>query len=63
VLRHQIAIPQRPRGGTRLAFRTEERGFVAPLPARYPREVPHRLRLLVRPDTRLAATVADFVQP
>lgn len=51
-LRHQIAVLERQLGAdTRVRFAPEDRAFLAALLAPLPRDVLHRLRLLVRPDT------------
>ncbi|WP_376776137.1 helix-turn-helix domain-containing protein [Nonomuraea jabiensis] len=54
VLRHQIAVLERQLGAdTRVRFAPEDRALLAALLTSLPREVLHRLRLLVRPDTVL----------
>jgi transposase InsO family protein len=53
VLRHQIAILERQLGGDRVTLTPEDRAFLAAVLAPLPRELLHRLRLLVRPDTVL----------
>jgi putative transposase len=53
-LRHQITVLERQLGAdTRVRFALEDRAFLAALLTSLPREVLHRLRLLVRPDTLL----------
>ncbi|MEU1393092.1 MULTISPECIES: hypothetical protein [unclassified Nonomuraea] len=54
VLRHQIAVLERQLGAdTRVRFAPEDRALLAAFLTSLPREVLHRLRLLVRPDTVL----------
>jgi transposase len=52
-LRHQITVLQRQLGKERPRFYPSDRAFLAALLHRLPRDVLHRLRLLVRPDTVL----------
>jgi transposase InsO family protein len=53
-LRHQITVLERQLGAdTRVRFAPEDRAFLAALLTSLPREVLHRLRLLIRPDTVL----------
>ncbi|MDJ0345645.1 integrase core domain-containing protein [Streptomyces sp. H10-C2] len=52
-LRHQLNVLQRQLGDDRPAFTKSDRAFLAALLQPLPREVLHRLRLLVRPDTVL----------
>ncbi|MEV5499514.1 hypothetical protein AB0M50_29345 [Nonomuraea fuscirosea] len=57
VLRHQITVLERQIGAdTRVRFAPEDRAFLGALLASLPREVLHRLRLLVQPDTSCAGT-------
>lgn len=50
--RHQLTNLERQLGvGARVRFAPEDRAFLAALLAPLPRDVLHRLRLLVRPDT------------
>jgi transposase len=53
VLRHQIGVLQRQLGGTRARFAPADRALLAALVHRLPRQMLHKLRLLVRPDTIL----------
>jgi putative transposase len=48
VLRHQIAVLQRQLGDTRVRFSPTDRALLAALLHRLPRQILHRLRLLVR---------------
>lgn len=50
-LRHQIGVLERQLHGERPQFTPADRAFLAALLHRLPRDVLHRLRLLVRPDT------------
>jgi hypothetical protein len=52
-LRHQIGVLQRRLGDTRVRFSPADRALLAALAHRLPRQILHRLRLLVRPDTIL----------
>jgi putative transposase len=52
-LRHQIGGLQRQLGDIRVRFSAADRALLAALLHRLPRQVLHRLRLLVRPDTIL----------
>ncbi|MFC0112292.1 helix-turn-helix domain-containing protein [Kibdelosporangium aridum] len=52
-LRHQIGVLQRQLGDTRVRFSPADRALLAALVHRLPRQILHRLRLLVRPDTIL----------
>ncbi len=52
-LRHQITVLERQLGKTRPWFCTSDRAFLAALLHRLPRDVPGRIRLLVRPETVL----------
>jgi hypothetical protein len=52
-LRHQVTVLQRQLGPDKVRFTAEDRVFVAALLQPLPREVLHRLRLIVRPDTVL----------
>lgn len=52
-LRHQIMVLERQLGQERLRFTPSDRAFLAALLHRLPRNVLHRVRLLVRPDTVL----------
>ncbi|MEY9933907.1 putative transposase [Catenulispora sp. GP43] len=53
VLRHQLAVLQRQLGPSRPGFTRADRAFLSALLAPLPRDVLHRLQLLVRPDTVL----------
>ena len=53
VLRHQVTVLQRQLGKTRPRFAPGKRAFLAALLHRLPRDVPGRIRLLVRPETVL----------
>ena len=54
VLRHQITVLERQLGtDARVPFAPEDRAFLAALLTSLPREVLHKVRLLVRPDTVL----------
>jgi putative transposase len=52
-LRHQIGVLQRQLGDTRVRFSPADRALLAALLHRLPRQILHRLRLLIRPDTIL----------
>ncbi|MBY8881104.1 integrase core domain-containing protein [Actinacidiphila acidipaludis] len=52
-LRHQIMVLERQLGQESLRFTPSDRAFLAALLHRLPRNVLHRVRLLVRPDTVL----------
>ncbi|MFE5581256.1 integrase [Kitasatospora sp. NPDC056531] len=52
-LRHQIVVLERQLGGQRVRFEASDRAFLAALLSGLPRNVLHRMRLLVRPDTVL----------
>ena len=52
-LRHQITLLERQLGTQRPRFDASDRAFLAALLHRLPRDVLHRVRLLVRPDTVL----------
>jgi putative transposase len=52
-LRHQIMVLERQLGEPRPRFHPSDRAFLAALLHQLPRDVLHRLRLLVRPDTVL----------
>ncbi|HEY6423985.1 MAG TPA: helix-turn-helix domain-containing protein [Pseudonocardiaceae bacterium] len=52
-LRHQITVLERQLGEVRPRFHPSDRAFLAALLHQLPRDVLHRLRLLVRPDTVL----------
>jgi transposase InsO family protein len=52
-LRHQITVLKRQLGKEGVRFTPSDRTFLAALLHRLPRDVLHRLRLLVRPDTLL----------
>jgi putative transposase len=52
-LRHQIGVLQRQLGDTRVRFSPADRALHVALAHRLPRQILHRLRLLVRPDTIL----------
>jgi len=53
VLRHQVTVLQRQLGKTRPRFTAGDRAFLAALLHRLPRDMPGRIRLLVRPETVL----------
>jgi len=53
VLRHQITVLERQLHGERPRFTPTDRALLAALLYRLPRDVLHRIRLLVRPDTVL----------
>lgn len=54
-LRHQIMVLQRQLDAdTRVRFAPEDRAFLAALLTSLPREIPHRLRLLVHPRSHTA---------
>jgi transposase InsO family protein len=53
VLRHQITVLERQLHGEKVRFTAADRALLAALLHRLPRQVPHRLRLLVRPETVL----------
>ena len=52
-LRHQVAVLERQLGGEKVRFDPGDRAFLAALLHRLPRDVLHRVRLLVRPETVL----------
>jgi hypothetical protein len=52
-LRHQITVLQRQLHGQKVRFTPADRAFLAALLHRLPRDLLHRIRLLVRPDTVL----------
>jgi transposase len=52
-LRHQIMVLERHLGRERVRFQRSDRAFLAALLCRLPRDVLHRMRLLVRPETVL----------
>src|SRR6266511_4181740 len=52
-LRHQLVVLQRQLNGERVRFDPSDRAVLAALLHRLPRDVLHRVRLLVRPDTVL----------
>ncbi|MBP2329296.1 hypothetical protein JOF56_009681 [Kibdelosporangium banguiense] len=52
-LRHQIGVLQRQLGDTAVLFSPADRALLAALVHRFLRQILHRLRLLVRPDTIL----------
>jgi putative transposase len=52
-LRHQIMVLERQLHGQRLRFTPADRALLAALLHRLPRDVLHRIRLLVRPETVL----------
>jgi putative transposase len=52
-LRHQIALLERHLQGEKVRFTPADRAFLAALLHRLPRDVLHRIRLLVRPETIL----------
>jgi transposase len=52
-LRHQLAVLERQMSGATVRFAPADRVFLAALLHRLPRDVLHRLRLLVRPETVL----------
>jgi hypothetical protein len=52
-LRHQIMVLQRQLHGQKVRFTPADRAFLAALLHRLPRDMLHRIRLLVRPDTVL----------
>ncbi|MEU6673544.1 integrase core domain-containing protein [Streptomyces sp. NPDC046925] len=52
-LRHEITVLERQLGSDRVKFTPQDRAFLAALLAPLPRQVLHRLRLLVQPDTVL----------
>ncbi|MFC9493593.1 integrase core domain-containing protein [Streptomyces sp. NPDC056982] len=52
-LRHEITVLERQLGSDRVKLTPEDRAFLAALLAPLPRQVLHRLRLLVQPDTVL----------
>ncbi|MFC5959331.1 integrase core domain-containing protein [Streptomyces pratens] len=51
--RHQLSVLERQLGKEKVRFSPSDRAFLAALLYRLPRDVPRRLRLLVRPDTVL----------
>ena len=53
VLRHQITVLERQLRGEKLRFTAADRALLAALLHRLPRQVLHRLRLLVQPETVL----------
>ncbi|MFF4505369.1 hypothetical protein [Streptomyces sp. NPDC001401] len=53
VLRHQITVLDRRLGKKRVRFHPGDRAFVAAPLHQLPKDVPPRLRLLMRPDTVL----------
>jgi putative transposase len=53
LLRHQITVLERQLHGQKVRFTAADRAFLAALVHRLPRQVLHRLRLLVRPETVL----------
>jgi putative transposase len=57
VLRHQITVLERQLHGEKIRFTAADRALLAALLHRLPRQVVHRLRLLVRPETCCAGTV------
>jgi hypothetical protein len=52
-LRHQVAVLERQLHGEKVRFTPADRAFLAALLHWLPRDVPRRVRLLVRPDTML----------
>ncbi len=52
-LRHQLAVLQRQMSGATVRFAPADRAFLAALLHRLPRDVLHRMRLVVRPETVL----------
>jgi len=52
-LRHQITVLERQLHGEKIRFKATDRAFLAALLHRLPRQVLHRLRLLVQPETVL----------
>jgi hypothetical protein len=52
-LRHQITVLERRLGNEKVRFNAGDRAFLAALLQRLPRDVLHRVRLLVRPETVL----------
>ena len=52
-LRHQITVLERQLHGDKVRFTTADRALLAALLHRLPRQLLHRLRLLVRPETVL----------
>jgi transposase InsO family protein len=52
-LRHQVMVLERQLGREKARFEPSDRAFLAALLHRLPRDVLHRVRLLVRPDTVL----------
>src|SRR5258706_7412515 len=52
-LRHQITVLERQLHGEKIRFTPADRAFLAALLHKLPRQVLHRVRLLVRPDTVL----------
>jgi hypothetical protein len=50
-LRHQIMVLERQLHGQKVRFTPADRAFLAALLHRLPRDVLHRIRLLVRPET------------
>jgi hypothetical protein len=52
-LRHQITVLQRQLHGQKARLTPADRAFLAALLRRLPRDMLHRIRLLVRPDTVL----------
>jgi hypothetical protein len=61
-LRHQIAVLQRQLGDTRVRFNPADRALLAALLHRLPRQILHRLRLLVRPS-RTQPTIGEHRVP
>jgi hypothetical protein len=53
LLRHQITVLERQLHGQQVRFTAADRAFLAALLHRLPRQMLHRLRLLVRPETVL----------
>jgi hypothetical protein len=52
-LRHQITVLERHLHGEKIRFAPTDRAFLAALLHKLPRDVLHRIRLLVRPETVL----------
>jgi len=58
-LRHQITVLERQLHGDKPQFAPADRAFLAALLHRLPRDMLHRIRLLVRPDTSYAGTATS----